>query len=477
MTTRRPSDDLFEDSRMTFGEHLEELRTALVRSLIGIAIGCLIGFFVADKLVDFLQRPLFDALRDFNLSRANAAYMEQHGFHSPEIEHKMQREHLAPQTVFVDPGQLVEAIRTISPQSLAEINLEPYRFTASHVTKDNVADIAAALIDPLAIDSPHPAKLQQLAAMVSEDQRSTLQKIATDPPVSSQHQSQLLDILNALIDQPQIHQHEAFASFMTKPAWSLWQLFSEAPANSLEPMKRQVDLHGDAQLTRRLNRLLVARTFENLIEPPTIALTPIEIWQFTVVSTQSLSPHEPFVTWIKAAIITGLVLSAPWVFYQLWLFVAAGLYPHEKKYVHYYLPISIALFVFGVCLAFFFVFKPVLTFLFTFNASMGINPQVRIGEWLSFVMFLPLGFGIAFQLPLVMLFLNRIGIFSVEAYTSKWRIAVMIISVLSMILTPADPVSMIMLGVPLTALYFFGIGLCRWMPRPSNPFGDVAEQI
>ncbi len=157
--------------------------------------------------------------------------------------------------------------------------------------------------------------------------------------------------------------------------------------------------------------------------------------------------------------------------------MAAGLYPHEKKYVHYYLPISIALFVFGVCLAFFFVFKPVLTFLFTFNASMGINPQVRIGEWLSFVMFLPLGFGIAFQLPLVMLFLNRIGIFSVEAYTSKWRIAVMIISVLSMILTPADPVSMIMLGVPLTALYFLGIGLCRWMPRPSNPFGDVAEQI
>ena len=95
---------------------------------------------------------------------------------------------------------------------------------------------------------------------------------------------------------------------------------------------------------------------------------------------------------------------------------------------------------------------------------------MRINDWLSFVMFLPLGFGIAFQLPLVMLFMNRINLFSVEAYLDKWRIAVMCIFVLSMILTPADPISMLLLAIPLTLLYFLGVGMCQWMPKNSNPF-------
>ena len=76
------------------------------------------------------------------------------------------------------------------------------------------------------------------------------------------------------------------------------------------------------------------------------------------------------------------------------------------------------------------------------------------------------------QLPLVMLFLNRINVFTIEVYLSKWRIAVMVIFGLSMLLTPADPISMIMLAIPLTILYFFGIGLCHWLPGRRNPFGE-----
>ena len=114
-------------------------------------------------------------------------------------------------------------------------------------------------------------------------------------------------------------------------------------------------------------------------------------------------------------------------------------------------------------------------FLFAFNASMGIDPQPRIGEWLTFVMILPLGFGIAFQLPLVMLFLNRIGLFEVESYMAKWRLAVLVIFVVAMFLTPADPISMMLLAAPLTIRYFGGIGLCRWMPRTRNPFNEAYE--
>ena len=99
---------------------------------------------------------------------------------------------------------------------------------------------------------------------------------------------------------------------------------------------------------------------------------------------------------------------------------------------------------------------------------MGIDPDPRISEWLSFVLFLPLGFGVAFQLPLVMLFINRIGLVSEAMFLEKWRIAILVIFVISMLLTPADPISMLLMALPLTLLYFFGVGLCRWMPHFRN---------
>jgi len=122
----------------------------------------------------------------------------------------------------------------------------------------------------------------------------------------------------------------------------------------------------------------------------------------------------------------------------------------------------VGLFLAGVALAFFFVFDFVLDYLLQFNAWLGLDPDPRISEWLGFVLILPIGFGLGFQLPLVMLFLERIGIFNVEAYASQWRIAILVIVIVSAVLTPADPYSMLFLAVPLCLLYFGGLSLCRW---------------
>ncbi len=185
----------------------------------------------------------------------------------------------------------------------------------------------------------------------------------------------------------------------------------------------------------------------------------------------SLSAQEPFMIWIKASFLTGAIVSSPFVFYFLWSFVAAGLYPHEKKYVHIFLPFSVGLFLLGALTAFVFVFPPVLRFFFSFNSWLGIDPDPRISEWMGFVLMMPLAFGISFQLPLVMLFLERIGIFTVEAYLSKWRIAVLVIAIASMVLSPGgDPYSMMMMMIPLVGLYFAGIGLCNWRSSPSKPY-------
>jgi sec-independent protein translocase protein TatC len=196
------------------------------------------------------------------------------------------------------------------------------------------------------------------------------------------------------------------------------------------------------------------------------SLAPVLLWQPLArdarVTITTLSAQEAFGIYVKAALLVGIVLSSPWIFYQLWTFVAAGLYPHEKKWVWTFLPISIVLFLAGVSLAFFFVFDFVLAYLLQFNAWLGLDPDPRISEWLSFVLILPLGFGIGFQLPLVMLFLERIGIFDAESYASQWRIAVLVIVIVSALLTPADPYSMLFLAAPLCLLYFGGLMLCRW---------------
>jgi sec-independent protein translocase protein TatC len=157
------------------------------------------------------------------------------------------------------------------------------------------------------------------------------------------------------------------------------------------------------------------------------------------------------------------------------VFVAAGLYPHEKNYVFIYLPLSIGLFFAGAAIAFLFVFDPVLDFLFTFNKGMNADFDPRIGEWLGFVLILPIGFGLGFQLPLVMLFVNRIGLVSTELYIAQWRIAVLTIFVIAMVLTPAEPISMLLMAGPLCLLYVLGIAMCKYMPKGRNPFAEAYE--
>jgi sec-independent protein translocase protein TatC len=202
-------------------------------------------------------------------------------------------------------------------------------------------------------------------------------------------------------------------------------------------------------------------------------LVPLRIYHTLAddsrVRVVGLSVHEPFTMYLKAAVLLGSVISSPFVFYFLWQFVAAGLYPHEKRYVHVFLPISLLLFLAGVLLTFFVVFHYVLSFLFMFYGWMHIDPDPRISDWLSFVLVLPVLFGLSFQLPLVMLFLERISIFTVAQYLSYWRVAVLVIFIVAMIVTPtADPQTMLLMAVPMTILYFGGIAMCRLMPRGAR---------
>ncbi|MBA3316413.1 MAG: twin-arginine translocase subunit TatC [Planctomycetaceae bacterium] len=188
----------------------------------------------------------------------------------------------------------------------------------------------------------------------------------------------------------------------------------------------------------------------------------------------TLNVQEGFMTYLKVSLVAGFVLASPWIFYQIWLFVAAGLYPHERKYVHFYLPVALVLFLGGAFFCFYVVLPFVLDFLLGYNTKLGIVPQIRLSEWISFALLLPVMFGLSFELPVVMLLLERIQIVDVATYREKRRMAILVIAILSMLLTPADPMSMMAMMVPLVLLYELGIWMCRLSPVNASPFGEAA---
>ena len=204
----------------------------------------------------------------------------------------------------------------------------------------------------------------------------------------------------------------------------------------------------------------VIRSVMRVVEPPDALV--------------SLAPLETITIFLMVCMVSGLVIASPWVFYQLWAFVAAGLYRHERHYVKKFLPFSLGLFLAGVFLCFFGVLPVTLTFLLQFNMWLGIAPTLRLSDWMSFATILPLVFGVCFQTPLVMLFLERIGIFTCDDYRAKRKFAILIMVVIGAVLTPGpDVFSQCMLAVPMILLYELGI----YMVRPRKKKASVPASV
>ncbi len=472
MNFRQPNEDLFDSSRMSFGEHLEELRKVLLKAIIGVAIACGIGFLFANQVMDILNGPLVDAMGEFNRKRAAKDIVAKEGYVAPELAPWLEEEKFIPRQMRVDPAQLVRALQSVIPDFGSKIELDPYGFKSSHFDESKIPQLCRQLVDPQAGGDAKIAQAKLIWQSLNRAEQNSITQLAQADVGSMESVGTVLTVFNRLSLGDDLSEADEFKELTTEEDGGLLSLFQEQKEKPLAKMKAKLNETSDPNLARRMNRALLTHTFSDFMPPLKMDLVKIEMWESSEFEPQSLGVSEVFFAWMKTGFMTGLVLAGPWIFYCAWTFVATGLYPHEQKYVHVFLPISIALFVSGVLLAFYFVFQPVLGFLFSFNEQLGIAPEVRIKDWLGFVMFLPLGFGTAFQLPLVMLFMNRIGLFQVSDYLNKWRVAVMFIFVLAMVLTPADPISMLLLAFPMTILYFLGIGMCKWMPVNKNPFGD-----
>jgi len=204
--------------------------------------------------------------------------------------------------------------------------------------------------------------------------------------------------------------------------------------------------------------------------PPLIWSLALQEAQWLVAKRPGLttmSVMEAMMVYIKVAFVCGIVLASPWIFWQLWSFVAAGLYAHEKQPVYIFLPFSIGLFVVGVLVCQFLVLPSAVEALLGFNEWLGYEPELRLSEWLGFAILMPLVFGLTFETPLVMLLLQRVGIVGVGAYRGKRRLAWFVLALFAAVACPStDAYSMLLLWVPLCLLYELGILLCRCSYRP-----------
>jgi Tat protein translocase TatC len=262
----------------------------------------------------------------------------------------------------------------------------------------------------------------------------------------------------------------------------------------------------------------------------------------------AMEPTEPFIVYLKVCVICGLALAGPWVLWQLWLFVGAGLYPYEQKFVRYFAPASIVLFVTGVTFMFYFVMPVVLKFLIVFSSNIprgdmqptwmqeilldlkqapqlttqpapmqipmrtenpppatddpevgkrwtpgqmwffipeyqlrvvnqdgtiywaplqrldadsAVATQYRLNDYISFVLALTLAFGIAFQMPIVVVFLVLLRIFRVQDLARARRYVLFGIVVAAAFLTPPDVISQLMLAGPMMLLFEAGLLVAR----------------
>ena len=348
--------DLFDDTAMTFGEHLEVLRFHLIRAIIGLAICVFLALLFGEELVRQIRQPVDDAL-----VRANIIEGVQDGVKGFDFW----------ETVW---------------GGIRNQFLPP--------------DMSAA------------TKVEQERPKTEIDKRTITLELSAHELASQLHEA--------------------------APA------HYPAPPEELKDKKLSLQAVSDAFSQLR-------RAVEKIDRPVT------------------LNVQEAFVTYMKVSFIAGLIVASPWVFFQMWQFVAAGLYPHERKYIYTYLPMSIGLFLGGVFFCFYQVLPTVLDFLLGYNGRMLLTAQIRISEWINFAVMLPLMFGISFQLPLVMLFLTKINVLTVNQYVAQWKLAVLAIAVISMLLTPTpDPLTMLLMMVPLLLLYGLGILLCHWtLPKTT----------
>ena len=178
-------------------------------------------------------------------------------------------------------------------------------------------------------------------------------------------------------------------------------------------------------------------------------------------------PMDPLNLYLQVALIGGAILASPFILYQVWLFIAPGLYQKEKRFVIPFMAATVSLFATGAAFGYFFVLPGALKILILGFGSK-FNPIVTIEEYTGFFMSIILGLGISFELPVLIFFLALFGIVSPSFLWRNIRYAILAVFIVAAVICPSpDPWTMCIYAVPMLVLYLIGIGVAWWV-HPSR---------
>jgi sec-independent protein translocase protein TatC len=216
--------------------------------------------------------------------------------------------------------------------------------------------------------------------------------------------------------------------------------------------------------------VFVERIFHLLMDP-VLASLPKE--QQTL---QYTSYVEPLMVYLKVALYGGLFVAAPWVLFQLWLFIAPGLYKREKKVVIPFLAFGTTLFYAGAAFCYFLVMPAAFPAMAAIASDAALRPMLTMSETLSLVLAMLLGFGLVFELPVVIAFLSMIGVVSADTLAKHRRIAIILNVTVAAIITPTgDPLNLAMMAVPMIVFYEVGVIAARILGKKRSDADALAK--
>ncbi len=446
------------EARMTFGEHLEDLRRRIICCLLYLVVGLSISMTYGQDLLQWVLVPHYTAVRTENRARL-VRHMDR-TLHRvllltsvmPQESERREKPLLVPPPTSEDwaalfarevalpqiTGRLQGSFEKFSRALGASLTTIPVeeREKVRGAVKEFGTELSTVLAEEFApgLQATREAVIPErfrnlyrdLSQMSSNEGPSQLEKIAGwGGDVGT-----LIEPLHEFIEFLDGRKAQVMASPIPLERLHAWARESKLPDALGESI---------ASLEKDYMALVEQKT-------PSIMVT---------------SYLESFMAYLKVAMVFGIFLTLPFMLYELWKFIGAGLYEHEQKYVVTFLPFSLGLFVVGILFGYFAMIPVGLKFLAGWGIE-DVNLSFTLENYIDLFLTLTLILGLVFQTPLLMVFFTKIGVVNVPTFRRVRRLAIFACICLAVVLTPPDPFSWSLMAAPMILLYELGIWICQF---------------